>query len=303
VILGSVLLVGAFAKVIDPAAFAEQITHEGLDFLLPASVVALLAIALEVGLGLALVSGLRRTWVLGVATGVVVFFLFLTGRSYVAHVRGDPDVSASCGCFGALVERTPAQAFWSDVFLLVPSLVLAWFERPAGKGWGLPRRRGIAVAAATAAALGLAIAAPELPFDSVATRLSEGKRVQDICVGQDPKPACLRDALPLLAEGRNVVVLADIESPSFRRDVERLNRYALDASGPRLWVVTAAKEDDVNHFKNSSGAAFDVFRAEGRLVRRLYRRLPRSFLVEDGEVEKTWDGMPPLESLATPAPR
>jgi hypothetical protein len=299
VVLGAVLLVGALAKVIDPAAFAELIAHEGLDFLLPAGVVALLAIALEVGLGVALVSGLRRTWVMAVATGLVVFFLFLTGRAYVQYVRGEVDASHSCGCFGALVDRTPTQAFWTDVLLLVPALVLAWFERPAGEGWALPRRRGIAAGSAAVGAVVFALVAPSLPLDAIATKLSVGRRVDEICVGKEPKPACLRDALPLLVEGRNVVVLADLEDPGFRGQVEALNRYAIDAVGPRLWVVTAAREDEVKHFTNSAGATFDVFRAEGRLVRSLYRRLPRSFLVEDGVVTTTWDGLPPLDSLAS----
>src|SRR6185503_19494504 len=107
----AVLLFAAFTKLIDPDAFADVIRHEGLDFLLGAKMVALLAIVLEVGLGVALVSGIRRTSVLGVATGLVVFFLFLTGKNYVHFVRGEVDPGQSCGCFGSLVERTPAEAF------------------------------------------------------------------------------------------------------------------------------------------------------------------------------------------------
>ncbi|MEE8524742.1 MAG: hypothetical protein V3T72_12480, partial [Thermoanaerobaculia bacterium] len=48
VFLGAVLLIAAGAKTLDPAAFADQITAEGLDFLLPAGAVALFALALEV---------------------------------------------------------------------------------------------------------------------------------------------------------------------------------------------------------------------------------------------------------------
>src|SRR4051812_16389187 len=62
--LGCVLLFAVWAKMIDPLAFAEQIRTEGLDFLIPARAVALIALALEAGLGLALLFGLRRKWVL-----------------------------------------------------------------------------------------------------------------------------------------------------------------------------------------------------------------------------------------------
>ena len=80
VVLSAVLLLAAGAKALDPAAFAEQIRLEGLEFLLPANALALLAIALEAGLGMALLLGVRRGWVLGPAALMTAFFLFLSGR-------------------------------------------------------------------------------------------------------------------------------------------------------------------------------------------------------------------------------
>jgi hypothetical protein len=94
----------------------------------------------------------------------------------------------------------------------------------------------------------------------------------------------------------NDVVLADVRDPGFRAHVEALNERAFEEGGPRLWVVTSAREEDVAHFKNSTGAAFEVVRAEARLVRSLYRRLPRSFRVENGVVTHAWDGLPPQPS-------
>lgn len=41
--LGAVLLVAAWAKALDPAAFERQISREGLDFLLSAGLVAMVA--------------------------------------------------------------------------------------------------------------------------------------------------------------------------------------------------------------------------------------------------------------------
>ena len=43
--LGVILLVGAFSKVLDPVAFQETIKSEGLDFLLPAALVAMIGFA------------------------------------------------------------------------------------------------------------------------------------------------------------------------------------------------------------------------------------------------------------------
>src|SRR6185295_10036150 len=81
VFLGCVLLFAVWAKALDPAAFAEQIHSLGLDFALPAQAVALIALALEAGLGLALLLGLRRSWVLVPAALLVAFFLSLARRA------------------------------------------------------------------------------------------------------------------------------------------------------------------------------------------------------------------------------
>ncbi|HEY4565413.1 MAG TPA: MauE/DoxX family redox-associated membrane protein, partial [Thermoanaerobaculia bacterium] len=66
--LACVLLFAVWAKAIDPPSFVDQIHTEGLDFLLPARAVALIALALETGLGLLLLFGVRRKWVLIPAT-------------------------------------------------------------------------------------------------------------------------------------------------------------------------------------------------------------------------------------------
>ena len=62
---------------------------------------------------------------------------------------------AGCGCFGNLVQRTPAEAFWQDLLLLVPPLLLAFGWRDA--------RAARAAARTAAAALGAAGAACSSP--------------------------------------------------------------------------------------------------------------------------------------------
>ena len=128
-ILGAVLLVAGWAKWLEPGAFAQEIGREGLDFLFSAEMVAVLALGLEVGLGLILVLGARHWTVLAPSTLLVVFFVFLTGRNYWLVAQGLRDPSESCGCFGSLWERTPAEAFWLDLLLLVPALALAFLGR------------------------------------------------------------------------------------------------------------------------------------------------------------------------------
>lgn len=291
VILAVVLLVAAWSKAIDPQAFARQIHQDGLDFLIPAAAVALIGLAIETGIGAALLCGLRRLWVLVPASALVAFFLFLTGHTYWQAVHGQLPADASCGCFGNLLQRSPAQAFWQDALLLVPALLLAFVGRSRPRG--LPRWRLFAVAVATLAAVVLAWAAPSLPLDNLATRLRPGVSVAELCVGGGTAGArvCLSDLVPELQAGRHVVVIANLTDPAFGPRVAALNAYA--GRGEPLVVVTASSLDEQSAFTWKWGPRFAIKEAPAALLGLLYRRMPRSFEVKDGRVLRTWPGLPP----------
>lgn len=307
VFLGAVFLVAAWAKTLDPAAFAVQVERERLDFLLPAPAVAAVALALEVFLGGALLLGVRRPFILWPTAALVVFFLFLTGRTYWQDLNGTlAEDAAGCGCFGNLVERTPAEAFWQDLLLMVPALLLAFVARRAEPAWPHseepPRRRLGLAGLLTAATLLLAWKAPDLPLDDLATRLKPGVDPLALCAGSagDGSSVCMDDILPELAEGEHLVVLADLADDSFGEDVDRLNEYHWAGSGPRLWVATAASEEELFTFRFTRGPAFTIRETPAALLAPLYRTLPRSFLVSQGRVAETWNGLPPLQQWDIP---
>jgi uncharacterized membrane protein YphA (DoxX/SURF4 family) len=256
VLLGAVFLLAVWGKALDPSGFAEQIRIEGLDFLLSAESVALIALALEAGLGLALLLGVRRKWVLVPTALLVVFFVFLTGRAWYLDSQGLRTETAGCGCFGNLVQRSPAEAFWQDLLLLVPPLGLAFLGRDR--------------------------------------RLSPGVQVDQICVDQSENPLCLSTVAGDLMKGDHLVVIADLADPSFHQAVAGLNETAGDPEGPRVWVLSAATPEQVFSFRWSQGPIFQVVEAPAPLLRPLYRRLPRAFRVKDGEVTETWAGLPPV---------
>src|SRR5690606_4754527 len=140
-------MIAAIGKAMDPILFAQQIRNEGLAGILSANTVMLLALALEMGLGVALLLGMRQRWILFPTTLLVSFFLFLTGRNYLLILLGQRDPSYECGCFGVLFERTGTQAFWQDLFILLPPLLLAHWKRPVGSGFPAIRTIGAALAA------------------------------------------------------------------------------------------------------------------------------------------------------------
>ncbi|RPH56597.1 hypothetical protein EHM82_03020 [bacterium] len=295
--LGCVFLVAVWAKMIDPAAFAEQIKAEGLDGLLPAQGVALIALALEAGLGLALLLGLRRLWVLVPATLLVAFFTFLTGRAYWLDSRGLLENASSCGCFGNLVERTPAEAFWQDLLLLVPPLGLAFLGRERSART-FPPLRTAAATFGTAAVLVFAWMAPGLPLDDLATRLRPGVAVESLCAGRDDGRICLDSVAPELKQGDHLVVMADLDDPELTRSIDALNAWAGDPDNAALQVLSSATAEKQRAFFWQWGPVFEIREAPAELLRPLYRRLPRSFLVRDGRVTRTFQGLPPLSRQA-----
>ncbi len=303
VLLGAVLLFAAYAKAIDPVAFSQQIRAERLALFGAPSAWAVAVIALEVGLGVALVLNLRRPVVLAAATLLVALFVFLTVRTYWRATHGGLSASdaASCGCFGNLVERTPAEAFWQDLALLAPALALAWVGRPAPQSRrGRAGLAGVAGAAALAAGA-FAWAAPGLPLDNLATRLSPGTAISALCAGKGSERICLDVLVPGLSKGRHWVVLADVRTADFPALAQALNRYVASGAEPEVSVLADLTQEEQMGLFWRLAPAFDLHETPLALLRPLYRTLPRTFFVEEGRVTRTYPGLP-AEIISVGAP-
>lgn len=293
VFLGSVLLVAAWGKALDPVSFVEQIRVEGLDFFGQAELTAFIALGLEVALGLALVMGIRRWWILVPTALLVAFFLFLVGRAYWRFEQGLIDETEACGCFGNLLSRTPREAFWQDLWMLTIPLLLSLLGR-SRDGTAFPKRRIASITGLTAVALLFAWKAPDLPIDDLATRLSPGVAVSEICAGsnENPDQLCLDALVSELSRGRHWVVISELDEPRLVEAVPRLNEWSASQSEERLWLLTAAPAEAVSAFQWTQAPAFHVQEAPYAMLRPLYRSLPRSFLTEDGIVVETASDLP-----------
>lgn len=306
-VLGGVLLLAALAKALDVRSFAEQIHAQGLDGWLGAwpgaGTLAYLLLAVEAALGILLLTGVRRTFVLAPAAALVLLFVVLTGRDAWRDARGLLPADAACGCFGNLVERTPAEAFVQDLVMLVPALLLAFVGREPRAG--LPARRLAVAAVATAGVLLFAAKAPGLPLDDFATRLKPGVAVGAVCAGRAAERVCLDTVLPELAEGEHLVVLADLADQRTGALAPRLSAYAQSepvaaGNAPRLWMMTAATPEQSHAFYWTHGPTFEIRAAPPALLRPLVRALPRTFQVRAGRVVRTWSGWDHLETLTAP---
>ena len=124
ILLGGVFLASAYPKLLDPPAFAQMVSNYRV---LPAAAVNAAAIILpwlELGVGLALVTGFMRR---GAAAMSGLLMLMFIGALAVNLYRGTP---VDCGCFSVeAVARTPAEKLASmkvdvvrDVALLLASI-------------------------------------------------------------------------------------------------------------------------------------------------------------------------------------
>ena len=251
VVLGGVLLFAGWAKALDPDAFTRQVRDEGLEIVLPAAAIALFAIAIEFFFGTALLLGVRNRWVLLPTSALVAFFLFLTGRTYWRSLEGIEPPSGSCGCFGRLIERTPAEAFWQDLLLLLPPLILAWLAvAPGGK------RRLVSAGIFTASLTFFAWKSPELPLDDYVTQLKPAASAHELCAGNAELGArtCLDVILPELATGTHLVIVADLSADAFTSRVSELNEFQWLEGVPALWVLSSATEEGPRRTSSTRGS-------------------------------------------------
>ena len=120
VLIGIVLLIAGFAKVIAIDVFIQQINS--FDLLTNRVAIEMLAwglCILECLLGFALVVFYRPRVTL-VFTGCL-FVVFLVFTTWVWLVGG----TQNCGCMGLLIERTPVETIIEDLFL-VGAVIIAW---------------------------------------------------------------------------------------------------------------------------------------------------------------------------------
>lgn len=272
-VAGFMLLIAGLLKALDPAGFAEQIALDVPCLARAAAPLAVAGVAFEIVLGLALLLGFRRRWVLITALLLVGLFIAVT----VPKI-GDPE-AASCGCFGNFVVRTPLQTVVEDL-IMAGGLLLGFVGGPGSvwRGW-----RVALLAVAALAGVGLPLAAPGLPLDDVVTRLGPGTTAKDLQ---------LLEVLPELAAGPHVVLIGDLTSRPCTEIPASFLAWRESRGEAPVWVLQPAAE-----MSRGGGAWLCVPGAEvvdmPRLVLRpLYRTLPRSFEIEDGVVVRTWNGFP-----------
>ena len=127
-VLGALFVVAGALKLLDPAAFAQDIANYRLLPTAWVGPVALFLPGIEVVAGLAVLTGVALRGGLVVLEAMLALFIV----ALVHAIRRGLDTS--CGCFGLTGEASPVgwTEVWRNVALMVAGLV-AWPAAEAGK--------------------------------------------------------------------------------------------------------------------------------------------------------------------------
>lgn len=275
IVVGLVFLLAAGLKSLDPVAFQEQIAAYGI-FPELSAIAAWAFIIFEVGLATALIVNFLPRIVPFLVMGMLLFFIGITwyGMSI--------GLGENCGCFGNLVHRGPEQVIVEDVLMIVALLfavIVLWSRRTQGVKWRMAVTIGGAALAAAITGL-----SPQLPVDDFITQLRPGARFTawpvDGLYGKD------------LNKGTHVVFLFTIQSNRIAADVQRMNAIAQEENVRSAVGLIIDGTEHLTTLMFEYAAAFPVAAVEPRFARPLYRRLPRAFILQDGEVISTWSELP-----------
>ena len=274
--LGLIFLAAGVLKALDPAEFVHQVAGYGLLSPRLSSVAAPALIVLEITLAVALLSGARLLLSALLSLALLLFFIGIEAYGISAGR------TESCGCFGAYVHRTPGQVIGEDALFAGLAVLALW----GLAGWtGLRGGRAAAtVAIAVILSTVFVAASPYLPIDPYVTLLTTGRTLEDLQ---------LKDRVPALAEGRHLVALIDVTDPGAVRSATALNAIAAAPGSPAVVGLTPSTEQEIDTFRWSAIPAFEIHRIDREVIKRLYRRLPRFFLIESGRVTAVYDGAPP----------
>ncbi len=273
VALALIFLAAGILKAIDPDEFARQIAGYGIVGPELAHLGAPLLIALEFTLGIALIVGFRPRTTPIIVGVMLLAFIAIEGYG-ISQGRTE-----ACGCFGAYVQRTPQQVILEDLLFIGLAVVSLWGLR----GWSGPARRPatIAVVAGALLSLGFTVASPHLPLEPIVTSLTAGRSIDDLGIAA---------SVPGLERGRHFVALIDVTDDASAETAARLDAIVQSPDAPRVIALTPATEEERLAFTLMTIPEFDLQNIDRPILKRLYRRLPRFFLVDAGKVVAVYDG-------------
>ncbi len=290
VAMGLVFLVAGAAKSWDPVLFYwEAVSYWELlgvsienwaSFARPTLALG----PIECAVGVALILNWRPGLALPAGLGLMLLFIGLTGYAWYQ------EADVNCGCFGALVDRTPGEALLEDI-VMMGALLFAWKWGIGGASPSMARWVG-----ATAAAALLLTGVRFYPeVDRVENSdLSGGVRLTGVGLTGSELD---------LGEGDYLIVLFSPRCSHCKRAVPRLNEWS---DVPELPAVVGLhsfghESEALKSFRDSMRPRFEIASISTSDWKRLTWRhgWPRMAFVRDGVVQRVWERseMPTVKQL------
>ena len=276
-LVGVVFLVTGGLKTLDSAPFARQVARFRL---LPPSwtrPAALLLIAFECALGVALVTSISPL-VYPLAAAVLLVFLLLTAWGVRSRRIED------CGCYGGLLMMTPAQSIALDVLYLA-LVAVAWLFAPAAAA--IAPWKGALVVVAALAALAASIHSQRRPLADLAL----------LRVGRHWRRSWLKHYGRDVTRGSHFVVFLSRDCPYCKRWVPLLNVIEVQPDLPSVVAVMSLEGDELRAFLDAHLIKFPVAHMPQSLVSLMAHAYPTAALIEDGRVMQKWVGEMPNDYL------
>ncbi len=292
VVMGLVFLIAGAAKSWDPVLFYwEAVSYWELlgvsfenwaSFARPTLVLG----PIECVVGVALILNWRPDLALPTGLGLMLLFIGLTGYAWYQ------EADMNCGCFGALVDRTPGEALVEDV-VMMGALLFAW-------KWGIARAlpgmtRWVGVIAVAALLLTGVRFYPEV--DRVEN--------SDLAGGVRLTGVGLTGSELDLGEGDYLIVLFSPRCSHCKRAVPRLNEWADAPELPAVLGLNSFGQESeaLKSFRDSMRPRFEIATISSSDWKRLTWRhgWPRMAFVRDGVVQRVWERseMPTVKQLTT----
>ncbi|MCC7261931.1 MAG: hypothetical protein IT369_05325 [Candidatus Latescibacteria bacterium] len=282
VLMGLVFLLSGGVKIWEPVLFFwEAVPQVGLIglgvYTRELAQAAMLLGALEWGLGLALVCNWRPRVVLPVTTALMGFFVVIVG---LALYRGG---GGNCGCFGALIERTPGEALAEDLVML-GLLIFSWrvLLRHQAAEWSHGRWVVIGGTALALVVTGVRLL-PDLD------RLQDS----DLRAGVRLAGLKLKGAEVDLGQGVHLVELFSPKCSHCMREVPRMNEWSRTEGLPPVVALTgfAQESPDLREFRERLQPLYPTATISSTDFLRLTagHGYPRVALLRDGEVVRVWE--------------
>lgn len=286
-LLGAILIYAAYTKSIDVPAFGKQIAAFGIITSFKVTLVlAWIFVALEYLLGAALITGFKRRFFLPATMGL---FLVFSVALIWAWLMGSVE---DCGCFGATVKRTPAEALIEDLALM--SALVAAYLLDKRENTTLLMQRYIALMLLTLLGVGFAVYENSKAEKSADAGIR--LQIKSKSLFQNLKIEDLPADIGELTKGVFLVALIDTGCDHCQAAVPELNSLSDEKNGlPKMVALCPNTAEEVEKFKADFKPEFPI----GRISEKAFTRIlengdtPRVFVIKDGSVKKVWDAQIP----------